>query len=95
MGVTNAKKINSITTGAMNLPKISPILIQILLNGPKKEGFIKEITKKNIATIKDHNLIFPEKKSGHNPIIIKTIKNSNPKLLLEDDFITFRIIYDI
>ena len=73
----------------MNLPKTSPNLIQILFNGPKKEGFIKEITKKDIANIKDHNLIFPEKKSGQIPMIKKTIKNSTPKLLFEDDFITF------
>ncbi len=89
MGVTSIKKINDITMGAINLPKRYPILIHILFNGPKIEGFERAINKKKNEIIKDHNLIFSEKKIGHNPIIRKTMKNNIPKLLSDEDFITF------
>ena len=85
----SVKKINAITTGPINLPKRYPILIHILFNGDKTDGLMKAINKKDIETIKDHNLIFSEKNKGHSPIIRKTIKNNIPKLLSDEYFITF------
>jgi len=83
------KNINDITIGAINLPKRYPILIHILFNGAKIEGLTNAINKKHIEITKDHNLIFSEKNNGHNPIIRKTMKNNIPKLLSDEDFITF------
>ena len=87
------KKINTITIGEINLPKRCPILIHILFNVAKIEGLMKAINKKDIEITKDHNLIFSEKNKGHNPMIKKTMKNNIPKLLSDEDFITFKIIY--
>ena len=89
----SVKKINAITIGAINLPKRYPILIHILFNVDKREGLMNAINKKDIETIKDHNLIFSEKNKGHNPIIKKTMKNNIPKLLSDEDFITLDYIY--
>lgn len=89
----SVKKINAITIGAINLPKRYPILIHILFNVDKREGLMNAINKKDIETIKDHNLIFSEKNKGHNPINKKTMKNNIPKLLSDEDFITLDYIY--
>jgi len=83
IGVIIKKKITAITIGEIRTPNKRPKLNQILLNNDKKTDLIRVI--KNKINAKNKNIIFisPAFLSGHNPIIVKKIVKTKPKLLLE------------
>ena len=83
VGVTIAKKTKPITIGDTKLPNKIPNLNQILFNGVRIFEFINPKTKKNIAIIKDQNLIFPSLNKGNNETIKKNRKKTIPKLLFD------------
>ena len=82
MGVTTKKKIIPITIGEIIFPKSKPNVNQILFNGFNSFELINPNTKKIIEIIKDQTLIFSPCNNGYSEIIIKTKKNTIPKLLL-------------
>jgi len=83
MGVTTIKKTTPITTGETILPKSIPNFIQSLFNGVKILEFKIPKIKKIRDSIKAHNLKSSCDIRGHNDIAKKTMKNKNPKLLLD------------
>jgi hypothetical protein len=78
-----------IIIGAINFPKKIPNLNQIKFNGFNK-GELTSPRNKNIKpTIKDQNLIPWLFKRGYKAMIVKTKKNTIPKLLIELALILF------
>lgn len=77
----------------MIIPKNSPNLIQIILNGFNNMGLTKAIAKKNEETISPHNRMSFDERSGQNEINKKIIPNSIPKLF-SDDFLLVMSIYN-
>ena len=86
IGVKIIKYIIPITTGAINLPKISPNLIQTIFKGFNNFEFKIPKTKKIIDIEIDQTLNGSLFSNGQSPINIKTIKKTIPKLLLEAIF---------
>ncbi len=84
IGVTTAKKIIPIINGEIIEPKKIPNLNHNLFRGDKIFEFIKPSNKKNREIMKGIILICcGSPRKDHNDITKKTVKKTNPKLLLE------------
>ena len=86
------KKTIPITIGDTKLPNKIPNLNHTLFKGFKNDEFNKPNIKKITASIVAQTLISPFLNNGYNEIIIKNIKKTIPKLLLEDIFILLLFI---
>ena len=83
MGVTTKKYIIPITNGEIIFPRKIPNLNQILFKGVRILDSRSPRIKNIIEIIKDQNRILPSFINGQKEIIIKTIKNTIPKLRFE------------
>ena len=83
VGVTTRKNTIPITIGAIKEPIKIPNLNHSKFNGFNNFEFIKPKIRKGIDKTIKYILKSPLFFSGHNPIIIRTKKKTNPKLLFE------------
>ena len=81
--MTTKKNITPITIGETIFPKKIPNLNHKIFKGVKSLELTRPKAKKMKAIIIAHNLYVLISSKGQNPIIIKTIKKTIPKLLFE------------